>query len=151
MANGSTTYSFKDLTGAFISVLAGTLMLGGGKIGAGKVTVNMLTTKSEMDTALDGAVMTSAIVGDAGTLQIECQQTSAMHKFLLAAANLHFTAVENGDVSNFASSVVNLRNVVDGTEHLATGVSFVKIPPKAYDARGGMITWDLNGSNIINL
>jgi hypothetical protein len=151
MPNGTTTYSFKDLTGAIVSVLAGPFTLVGGKVGAGKIAVTNTTTRSEQDTAADGAVMVSYVSGSAGDVTLECQQTSAIHHYLLDAANQHMAAADADDVSNWASTVINLRNILDGSEHLLTGVSFTKIPPKAYDARGGMITWNLLAANVVNL
>jgi hypothetical protein len=150
-SNGSTTYSFKDSVGAFVSVLAGIYTITGGKVGAGQITVNNVTEHSELDTASDGAVMTSFISGDAGDFTVECQQTSAIHKYFLAAFNLHKSAADGGDVSNWASSALQLRNIVDGSEHLLTGISFTKAPTKVYASRGQMVAWKLNASNVINL
>lgn len=151
MANGTTTYSFKDLVGAIASALAGTFVLAGAAIGNGQMVVAMATTRSEQDTAADGAVMVTYVAGNSGSLAIECQQTSALHKFLLAANNLHQTAADNDDITNWASSTVQLRNIVDGSQHILTGVSFAKTPDKTYAVRGGMVTWTLMAANIVNL
>jgi hypothetical protein len=150
-AKGQSTYSFKDTTGAFVSPLAGTLQIAGGKIGAGKFEIENSTTRSEQDTASDGAVMVSYIAGDAGSFQIEVQQTSIIHKFLLAAFNLHKTAADAGDVSNWASSDLFLRNILDGSQHVLNGISFTKIPTKTYAGRGGMLTWVLMAANSTQL
>ena len=151
MANGTTTYSIKDSVGAIVSPLAGPFIIAGASIGVGKIEISMTTARSEQETAADGAVMVSYIAGSNGEFSIECQQTSAMHKYLLVAFNLHQTAADADDVSEWAAIVIQLRNILDGSQHLLTGVSFVKIPPKSYASRGGMITWPMLSANVINL
>jgi hypothetical protein len=150
-ANGATTYSFKDSTGAIISPLAGSFQIAGGSIGAGQFVVSNRTNRSEIDVSADGAPMTSYISDASGGLEIECQQTSSIHKFLLAMFNLHTTAAEANDVSNWAAITGFLRNSLDGSQHLLTGMSMTKIPNKTYGARGQMITWTLLCSQVTNL
>lgn len=147
----TTTYSFKDTVGAIVSPLAGPFVLAGASIGNGQMVVTMATTRSEQDTAADGAVMVSYVAGNSGNFNIECQQTSALHKYLLATNNLHQTAADADDVSNWAGLTVQLRNILDGSQHLLTGVSFSKTPDKTYASRGGMVTWSLLAANIVNL
>jgi hypothetical protein len=151
MANGATTYSFKDLVGSFISPIVGSFILAGGKIGAGKVVINMTLQKSEIDMADDGAPMTSYIAGDNGEFTVDCQQTSALHKFFLNAFNAHKTAADSDDVSEWAQCSANYRNILDGTEHECSNVSFTQIPPKSYDARGGMVAWKFLAGDIQSL
>jgi hypothetical protein len=151
LGSGTTVYSFKDTVGAFVSLLAGPFVLAGGNVGAGQFVIDMTTARSEQDTASDGAVMVTYIAGESGTFTVECQQTSALHKYFLGAFNLHKTAANAHDVSNWASSAVQLRNVTDGSQHILTGVSFSKIPPKTYAGRGGLITWTFLAANVVNL
>jgi activator of HSP90 ATPase len=149
---GNSTYSFKDLTGVLNSPLAGFIILAGGNIGAGKFVIDMAATRSENEASSDGAVMTSAIAGgNHGTITCDVQQTSILHKFFLEMNNLHQTAVDNGDISLWAASELEFRSILDGSQHIATGVSIQKTPPKTYDARGGMITWVLLAANIVNI
>jgi hypothetical protein len=70
-----TTYSFKDLAGAIVSPVAGTLVVGG-QLGIGKMTFTNTTDHTSQDTSADGVVMPSFVAGDSGVLTIECQQTS---------------------------------------------------------------------------
>jgi hypothetical protein len=51
-----TTYSFKDLSGAFTSPVAGSFIFSG-EIGQGRVVVANTTEHGLMDTAPDGTVM----------------------------------------------------------------------------------------------
>jgi hypothetical protein len=82
MAYGTTTYSFKDLTGAINSPLAGPFILAGGNLGSGKITVTMDHEWTEQDVAADAAVMVSASPGQNGTVEIMCQQTSSINAYL---------------------------------------------------------------------
>ena len=145
-----TTYSFKDTSGAFTHPLAGEFILGG-EIGEGQFTIVMTTDKSSHNVAADGAVMVSFIAGDNGHIAIECQQTSAIHAFLLGWYNIIKTLAIRGDVTNWANAALSLRNIVDGSEHQLTGVSPQRIPDKTYAAQGGMITWTLMAADIQNV
>ena len=145
-----TTYSFKDLAGAIVSPTAGTLLFGG-QIGVGSVTVTNATDHTAHDTASDGMVMPSFVAGDSGTIEIECQQTSQVHKFFVAWLNVLKTAAMNGDVSDWASTVGTFRNIVDGSQHQAFGISPQKIPDKSYAAQGGRVRWTLPVCNLTSL
>lgn len=149
--NGATTYSFKDLVGAMVFALYGEIIIAGGNVGTGQVSIEMLTESTELETASDGSVMTSAIPGESAAIVIDCQQTSSLHKALLAARNLNLAAMNAGDVSQWATGTGEYRNVVDGTSHTATGISFSKIPPKVYGSRGAMVQWRLFASYCVNL
>jgi len=146
----ATVYSFKDLTGAFTHSLAGAFILNG-QIGMGQVVIHMATEKTAQDTAADGTVQISAIAGDSGTIAIECQQTSDLHKFLLIWANIVKTALNNNDISAFATASILLRNVVDGSGHTVSGISPQNIPDKTYASQGGKVNWVLMAADIQSL
>lgn len=145
-----TTYSFKDLSGAFTSPVAGAFIFSG-EIGQGRVVVANTTEHGLMDTATDGTVMPIYVAGDAGTITIECQQTSIVHKFLLNWFNIVNTLARGGDVSNWATAAILMRNLVDGSSHTASGVSPQKVPDKTYVANGTNISWNLLCANLVNL
>jgi Protein of unknown function (DUF3277) len=144
-----TTYSFKDLSGAMTSPLAGAFTFSG-EIGSGKITVENTTDHGAIDTAADGTVVPGYVAGNAGRITIECQQTSVLHKFLLYWFNLHNTVAGAGNVAQWAGSALLLRNTVDGSSHVATGVTPTKVPDKAYDKAPGNVTWTLNAANLVN-
>jgi hypothetical protein len=150
MANGTTTYSFKDLTGAIASPLAGPFVLAGGSLGSGKISVEMTHEWTEQDVGVDGAVMVSASPGQNGMVKISCQQTSAINAYLKAAQNLHQNALLNGDSSNWAAIALDLQNPVTGDQNICTGVSFSKKPPQPYGGKGEYIEWNLPAANIAN-
>ena len=143
----ATTYSFKDLSGAINSILAGPLPLSG-QIGEGKITVEYVTEHGVTETAADGTVLPAFVAGRSGRITIECQQTSVIHKYLVYWHNLHEKACMAYDISQWATTSVLLRNTLDGSSHTATGVMPTKIPDKAYAATPTVITWTLLCSNL---
>ena len=145
-----TTYSFKDLTGAFVHPLVGNYILGGGNIGMGQLTIAMSTDRTVHDVASDGSVMVSYIPGDNGQIMIEVQQTSDLHNFLLGWFNACKTAADLGDISTWSAAVISIRNIVDGSFHTLTGISPGKIPDKVYQAQGQKITWTLPAAKVIS-
>lgn len=136
------TYSFLDLSGAIAHPDLGAYVFTGQ--GVGSVTVSMSTDKSAHDVAPDGAVMVSKIAGLAGSVAISCQQTSALHKWLLTAFNALYIA----PTESWAQMTIALRNTSDGTSHIITGASFSKVPDKAYAAQGAQIIWTLMAADI---
>jgi len=146
-----TTYSFKDLVGALTNTVFGvSFSLSGGNVGFGSLTIVMQTARTAHDVAADGTVMPSYIAGDNGELTIELQQTSVLHHQLLNLYNLCVAAANNDDVSGWASTALAFRTLLDGSTHIATGVSFDKVPDKPYHASGQKVTWKLMAANIIN-
>jgi hypothetical protein len=142
-----TTYSFKDLMGVFTHPLAGGITIAG-NIGIGQISVSYATEKTATDIAADGSAQISYIAGDNGTITIECQQTSILHKYLLSWFNFVNSAARSGDVSNFANAALTLRNTVDGTGHQCTGGSIPKNPDKAYASQGGKVSWAIPFADI---
>ena len=137
-----TTYSFLDLGGAVAHPALGAYTFSGQ--GVGKVTVAMATERTVHDVAADGSVMVSKIAGENGTVTIEAQQTSDVHKWLLAAYN----AIKVADISAWAQMAMTLRNTSGGTSHIITGISFQKVPDKPYDKQGQMVSWVLMAADI---
>lgn len=137
-----TTYSFEDVTGALTHPLAGAYIFTGA--GVGEVTISMTTEKTVHDVAADGCVMVSKVLGNNGKITISAQQTSDLHKWLLALYNL----VLYSDASNWALLACTVRSISDGTSHVATGMSFDKIPDKVYQAQGQRVAWGLPAADI---
>ena len=81
----TTTYSFLDMTGSLSHPTIGDYVFTGE--GVGQITVAYATERTSHDVAADGSVMVSKVAGNNGTITIECQQTSAVHKWLLAWYN----------------------------------------------------------------
>ena len=139
-----TTYSFLDLTGSIHHDVAGDYLFQG-QMGAGSVAIAMTTEKTVHDLASDGSIMVSKMAGENGTISIEVQQTSDLHAWLLDTYNLvNFTP----DTSQWAGMSMMLRNIVDGSSHVASGMSFQKVPDKSYQAQGQRVTWVLMAADI---
>ena len=153
MATGpvQTTYSFKDLVGVITSPLLGSpYQLVGGNIGNGSITIRMLTQRTEHEVAADGTVMPSYVSGANAEVTVEVQQTSELHHLLLSLYNQITTAAEGGDVSNWATLLISLRTILDGSAHTLSGLSFQKIPDKPYAPKGQNINWVLMAANAVN-
>lgn len=144
------TYSFRDLSGVIATALSGSLLING-QLGIGSISFSNTTEHGVLETAADGVIMPSFIAGDSGSMTIECQQTSLMHKFLLIAFNALKTASMNGDQTNWASTSASFRSVTDGSTHQCIGIVFQKSADKNYKAAGGNVTWTLLICNLINL
>jgi Protein of unknown function (DUF3277) len=143
----STTYSFKDTSGAFSHPLVGAFPFAG-QIGMGQFSVSMSTEKSVHDVGADGAIMVSAISGDNGNVAIEVQQTSNLHTFLLGWYNTIKALMDGGNVEDWATAALTIRSIVDGSVHICRGISPSKIPDKVYAAQGQRITWNLMCADI---
>jgi hypothetical protein len=151
MSATATTYSFKDLVGVLVnSVFGVTIPLAGGNIGAGSITITMATERTVMDVAADGTVMGSYVAGDNGACDIEVQQTSTLHHALLGLYNQCVVAANNSDVSSWLANVISFRTILDGSNHVLSGVGFAKIPDKPYQATGQKVRWALVVANSIN-
>jgi hypothetical protein len=142
----TTTYSFKDLNGSIVHSLLGAYEFNGA--GVGSVHVAMATEKTNHKVASDGSVMVSYMAGNNGTIAVVCQQTSRLHKYLMAGFNALKNAAEQGNVGAWASMSMLLRNTATGTSHMATGVSFQKMADQPYEAQGSDVTWNLMAANI---
>ncbi len=144
------TYSFKDVVGSFSHPLAGVQTFAG-QIGLGTFVVKNATERTHHDLASDGTVMVSYISGANGSMEIEMQQNSVLHHFLLNWFNTITVLAEQGNVANWASGVISLASTLDGASHLLTGVSPSKIPDKTYAQSGGKVTWNLMAAQVTNL
>lgn len=146
-----TTYSFRDLVGVLNNdVLDNPYQISGGNIGIGRITIRMVTQRTEHDTSADGVVMPSYVPGASAEVTIEMQQTSELHHELLSLYNQLVTAADGGDVSDWAGTTLSLRTVLDGSGHNLSGVSFQKIPDKPYEAKGQNVSWVLLAAYCIN-
>lgn len=140
-----TTYSFADLVGSISHPELGIYMFDG--TGVGSVTISKTTDRTAHDVASDGSVMVSKVPGNNGTITIEVQQTSAIHKWLLA----WFNALVGAKTSSWAETAITLRNSATKTSHVCMGVSPLKEPDVPYQAQGQRVTWTLMCAEITNM
>lgn len=130
-----TTYSFQDLVGAIAHPLVGAYPFSGE--GTGSIEIAMDGDVSSQSIAADGSVMVSKMLNHSGRVTISAQQTSPIHKWLLALYNLLYY----GPTSQWATGAATLRNVANGNSHLLTGISFQRKPSTPYQAQGQNVTW----------
>lgn len=149
MAN--TSYAIKDGIGTLnLPNTSNAISLGITTLGAGQITFAKTDNVSENNVSADGAVMTSAIAAPNGTIAIEMQQTSSVHKSLLSWYTYLETAFNSGDISDWTAASLYWVNTVDGTQHTCTGISPQKVPDKMYGKTGAMVTWTLMAQSIVS-
>lgn len=144
----ATTYAYKSVVGAFTDPDVGTYPFAGQE-GIKHLTVFNATDRTAHDTAADGTVMVSYVSGASGALEIECQQNSSLHTFLVNWANTKFTESENGGAALFAAAAIKIIDLLSGANHTLTGVSPMKIPDKPYGPAGASVTWHLLAANVV--
>lgn len=142
------TFAFKSVVGAMTDPDAGVFPFAGQE-GVKQLTIGNATDRTVHDTAADGTIMVSYVSGASGYIDIETQQTSALHQFLVNWANIKFTQSEAGNSSNFAAAAVKVVDLINGSIHTLTGVSPLKIPDKPYGPSGGFVTWKLMAANVV--
>lgn len=142
------TYAFKSVVGAISDPDAGAFPFQGQE-GVKQLTITNHTDRTVHDTAADGTIMVSYVSGASGAIEIETQQTSSLHQYLVNWANIKFTQSETGNAANFASAAIKVVDLINGAIHTLTGVSPLKIPDKPYGPSGGFVTWRLMAANIV--
>lgn len=138
------TYSFLDVTGSIHCDRVGDYIFTGE--GAGSITISKSTERTAHDVAADGSIMVSKIAGNNGTITIEVQQTSPLHKWLQD----WFHALWTAPTSAWASTSILIRNSHTGDVHYCTGVSPQKEPDTPYQSQGQRVTWTLMCADVEN-
>jgi len=143
-----TVYSFLDLSGIITHPDIGESFPLTGQ-GVGHIAITMNEDKTYQEISVHGDVIIGVIPGaESGKVEISCQQTSNMHKFLL---HTYQTIKGSSDVKSWGRMVAYLKNICDGSEHHIKGLTFGRIPEKRYSAQGDMVLWSLNAADIISL
>lgn len=141
------TYSLLDVIFTMFHPIAGTFTANGNQ-GVGRIVITYSNDRTQMDLAGDGAVMISAKPGRLGNISIEVQQVSALHSFLLAWFNTLDAAMLQGDVSTWASAVVEVRSITTGRYHQLQGVAPQKVTDQTYESNGQNFTWNLPAADV---
>jgi hypothetical protein len=139
------TYSFLDLTGNIAHSSVGAFNFVGE--GLGELSISMATDRTVHDVAADSSVMVSKIAGSNGTITIQTQQASSLHKWLI----LWYNYLSLADSDEWAKTAVLVRASKMGITHLATGVSPQKIGDTPYQAQGQRVSWILMAADIQTL
>lgn len=146
MANySSTTYSFADVDVVFTHPGVGVHQVNGE--GLGSITITMANDKTQHDVAADGSVMITKIAGENGTVDLEIQQTSAFHKWLVGWYN--FINIAGG--ATWAAASIIIRDKIGGSTITAIDVSPQKRADRNFQAQGQRVTWNLMAGNITEI
>lgn len=137
----STTYSFGDVDIIFSHPSVGQKEINGE--GTGSITITMQTEKSTHDVAADGSVMISKIAGENANIDIEVQQTSGFHKWLLA----YYNAINLAPSSLWAAAQILIRDKAGESTILAIDVSPRIRASKSYQSQGQRVTWNFLAGN----
>ena len=137
-----TTYAFEDLSCVIKHPSAGQFDLQG--TGAGSITFAMANDVSAHDLAADGTVMVSKIKAGNGTVAIEVQQTSDLHKWLTKLYN-YLTAASSDEwaQTSLMATAPNMQ-----TTHECDGMSVQKRGDKAYQQQGQRVTWTFMAADM---
>jgi len=144
----ATTYAFKNVVGAFTDPDAGSFPFTGQE-GVKHLSISNATERGVIDVAADGSQMVSYVSGAGGAIDIEVQQTSSLHQFLVVWANIKFTESDAGNAANFAAAAIKIVDLLSGAMHTLTGVFPTKIPDKPYGPSGASVTWRLMAANVV--
>lgn len=141
MANIS-TYSFTDITATISHPSYGDYSIQGE--GIGDLTIAKTTDRSQHDVASDGSIMVSKIAGNNGTVTINAQQTSSLHKFLQGLFNYCWQA----DTSEWAQISMTVTAPKMGKTFYCTAGSFGKEPDEPFQAQGQRVAWTLMFADV---
>ena len=145
MPSTHTTYSFTDIEGTISHPSYGSFSIQGE--GVGEMSINMMTDRTVHDVASDGHIMVSKIAGNNGTVNINAQQTSEMHNFLLGLFNYLWSATTD----EWAQISLTITAPNMGETVYCQGGAFQKIGDKPYQAQGQRIAWNLLFADIQQL
>lgn len=138
------TYSFEDVTVAFSCNSVGAASSVG--VGVGSINISMANERTVHEAAADGRIMISKIKANNGAIALSIQQTSQLHKYLLAWYN--YIDSPAAPLSDWADMNISIRSNNMGDLTNCTGVSPQKLPDKPYQAQGQMVTWTLMAAEI---
>lgn len=131
------TYSFQEVIVTFLNNSGATLTTKGQ--GTGSISIGYSSDRTAKDVAADGHVVISKLSDRSGTLELNVQHSSPIHKQLLKWYNL----VEGDDVSSevWAGMTAIITSKSTGESKTCSGVAFNKVPDSTYEAQAGTVTW----------
>ncbi len=120
----------------------GTLTVTGS--GLGTCTVRMTGDRTLQDLAADGTVMTSKVKDRRGSFTLQLQQTSESNLTLLRWYNY----LETAPAAEWDKITVSLTAPNTGERYTGARSAFLKLPDRAYSARGALQTWTLIAGDV---
>ena len=136
------TYSFTDVNATINCPGYGSFSIQGE--GIGDMTVSKTTARSVHGVASVGSVMVSKIAGNNGSVSINAQQTSALHRFLQGMFNYCWQA----DTSAWTTISMTIEAPKMGKTYYCTGGSFGKEPDEPLQSQGQRVAWQILFADI---
>lgn len=112
--------------------------------GVGDITISKSTDRTSHDVAADGTVMISKIAGNNGSINVNTQQTSALHTYMQNLFNYLWSA----DTDKWAQISITLRAPKMKQEIICSGCAFQKEADRPYQAQGQRISWNMLAADI---
>ena len=131
------TYSFTDINATISCPGYGSFSIQGE--GVGNMDVSKMTDRTVHDVAADGSIMASKIAGNNGTITVNAQQTSSLHKFMQGMFNYCWQA----DTSAWTTISLTIEAPKMGKTFYGTGGSFVKEPNESLQSQGQLVAWPI--------
>jgi hypothetical protein len=144
MTASVTTYSFQDVVATFSCPGVGVKSSDGA--GLGSISIVMTQTKTVQEAAADGSIMVSKILGENGTIALQIQQTSQLHKWLLD--NWYNYINQSSNTSDWAAMTIIIKSNALTDSTTCIGVSPQKLPDRPYQSQGQLITWNFLAAKI---
>lgn len=141
---GYSTYSFADVHGVITIPGYGSFLLEGA--GTGSITISPTTDKTQHLNSADGRIGITKVLNNAASININVQQVSPLHSFLVGAYNFLYaspTALWPSIQLNFSTS----GGSGAFTNIICTGTAFVKIADQPFEEQMQMVTWPLLSAN----
>lgn len=140
----TTTYSFADTNFIFFHPAKGAYPITGK--GMGQANVTYPNDNTATDLAADGSVMITKIKADIANINIELQQTSPFHLWLLDYFN--FLNSNRANTNQWAGASITIDGLnAGGTLFTAQNVAPIKRPDAPYQQQGQRITWSFVSGN----
>nr|DAR92827.1 MAG TPA: Protein of unknown function (DUF3277) [Caudoviricetes sp.] len=136
------TYSFTDVNATISHPSYGSYTIQGE--GIGDMTISKTTDRSVHDVASDGSIMVSKIAGNNGSVTINAQQTSSLHKFLQGLFNYCW----QDDTSKWAQISMTVEAPKMGKTYYCSNGSFVKEPDEPFQSQGQRVAWNILFADI---
>ena len=141
---GTTTYSFSDIQAVITHPSFSSMSIY--NEGVGDMTFNKTNVNTVHDLAADGSVMVSKIVAKNGSVIINAQQTSNLHRYF----NDLFNYLESAPTDEWSQIQLDLRAPKLHEQKICVGGSFQKQGDTPYQQQGQRVSWTLMFAQISN-
>jgi len=139
-----TVYSFSNIKASISHPSTGAISTDNG--GIGSIGISMLTERTTHDTAADGGIFILKVDGNNGIVNLQVQQTSELHRWLLQLASFLMTPTIDQKVWTEINMSIQDNNMT--TLYSCTGGSLLKIPDLVFATEGQSVNWIIYFADI---